>query len=77
MNDPLFPAPLRRSSRSTKPWRNPLFVGPPTRRALDDASRSDEKRQQKAAVNTWEDEGGSTAGAVTGRPFDADSTRRR
>ena len=64
MNDPFFPAPMRRRPRTTNSWTNPLFVGPPTRRALDSASRSEERRQQKVAVNIWEDEGGSTATAL-------------
>jgi hypothetical protein len=42
---------------------NPLFVGPPNRRPLDGKLRrgAQEMRQRRAAINAWEDEGGSLA----------------
>ncbi|HEV8330978.1 MAG TPA: hypothetical protein VGQ22_06140 [Steroidobacteraceae bacterium] len=45
---------------------NPLFVGPPRRHRLDSNSRRSvaEKRQQRAAIKAWEDEGGSLAAPV-------------
>jgi hypothetical protein len=48
---------------SPNPWTNPLFVGPPNRRPIDGNSqrRGADKRQQQAAIGTWEDEGGSIA----------------
>jgi hypothetical protein len=49
---------------SPNPWTNALFVGPPNRRPINGNSHrrsGEEKRQQSAATNTWEDEGGSTA----------------
>lgn len=46
---------------SPNPWTNSLFVGPPNRRPIDGTSRRDARRQRKAAINTWEDEGGSLA----------------
>jgi hypothetical protein len=49
---------------SPNPWTNPFFVGPPNRRPIDGRARREEKRQQRAAVNAWEDEGGSTAASV-------------
>jgi hypothetical protein len=51
---------------SPNPWTNPLFIGPPNRRPIDGNSHRrarEEKRQQRAAINTWEDEGGSIARA--------------
>jgi hypothetical protein len=47
---------------SPNPWTNPFFVGPPSRRPMDGTRLHwEEKRQQRAAINAWEDEGGSTA----------------
>ena len=52
---------------NVNPWMNPRFVGPPRRRLLNSAPRRSvaEKRQQRAAIKAWEDEGGSLGG--TGR----------
>jgi hypothetical protein len=49
---------------SPNPWSNPLFVGPPARRQIDGTSHSVERRQQRAAINAWEDEGGSVAAST-------------
>ncbi|HET9395005.1 MAG TPA: hypothetical protein VFO36_03025 [Nitrospiraceae bacterium] len=52
---------------SPNPWTNALFVGPPNRRPVDGKSHRrgrEEKRQHSAAINTWEDEGGSIATAI-------------
>jgi hypothetical protein len=46
---------------SPNPWTNSLFVGPPNRRQIDGTSHYEERRQQRAAVSAWEDEGGSVA----------------
>jgi hypothetical protein len=46
---------------SPNPWTNSLFVGPPNRRPIDASSHSAERRQQRAAIRAWEDEGGSVA----------------
>jgi hypothetical protein len=45
---------------------NPRFVGPPRRRPLASNPRRGiaEKRQQRAAIKAWEDEGGSLAAPV-------------
>jgi len=64
MNDPLFPSPLLRRPWRANPWADPLFVGPPNRRPISGASPCDEKLRQRAAVNAWEDDGGSTAAAI-------------
>jgi hypothetical protein len=53
---------------SPNPWMNSRFVGPPNRRPIDGNSHRrgvEEKRQQRAAINAWEDEGGSTAAPIT------------
>jgi hypothetical protein len=55
---------------SPNPWTNSLFVGPPNRRPIDGNSHRrgvEEKRQQKAAINAWEDEGGSIAAPIAKR----------
>lgn len=46
---------------SPNPWTNPLFVGPPSCRAIDGTFRRQDRRQLRAAINAWEDEGGSIA----------------
>jgi hypothetical protein len=46
---------------SPNPWTNALFVGPPNRRPIDGTSHSVERRQHRAAISAWEDEGGSVA----------------
>jgi hypothetical protein len=46
---------------SPNPWSNPLFVGPPGQRPVDGTSYSEARQQQRAAINAWEDEGGSVA----------------
>lgn len=49
---------------SPNPWTNPVFVGPPNRRPIDGNLHRrgvQERRQMRAAINTWEDEGGSIA----------------
>ena len=46
---------------SPNPWTNALFVGPPNRRPIDGTSHREARRQQRAAVSAWEDEGGSVA----------------
>lgn len=46
---------------SPNPWTNSLFVGPPNHRPTDGTSHSVERRQQRAAISAWEDEGGSVA----------------
>jgi hypothetical protein len=48
---------------SPNPWSNSLFVGPPARRPIDGTSHFEGRRQQRAAINAWEDEGGSVAAA--------------
>lgn len=55
---------------SPTPWTNPLFVGPPSRRPIAGNSHQAlyvEKRQQRAAINAWEDEGGSIAAPIKKR----------
>jgi hypothetical protein len=49
---------------SPNPWTNRLFVGPPNRRPIDGTSHRAERRQQRAAINSWEGEGGSTAVSI-------------
>jgi hypothetical protein len=49
---------------SPNPWTNSLFVGPPNRRAIDGTSHAEERRQQRAAISAWEDEGGSVAASI-------------
>ena len=49
---------------SPNPWTNPLFVGPPKRRPIDGASHREQRRQQRAAIDAWEDEGGSIAASI-------------
>ena len=49
---------------SPNPWTNSRFVGPPNHRPIDGTSHFEERRQQRAAISAWEDEGGSV-GAST------------
>ena len=49
---------------SPSPWTHPLFVGPPNRRPIDGTSHYQERQQQRAAINAWEDEGGSVAAST-------------
>ncbi len=52
---------------SPNPWTNPLFMGPANRRPIDgDSHRRGraERRQQRTAMNKWEDEGGSLAAPI-------------
>jgi hypothetical protein len=50
--------------RSPNPWSNPLFVGPPSQRPIDGASYYEARQQHRAAINAWEDEGGSVAAPI-------------
>jgi hypothetical protein len=56
---------MRRTAiESPDPWTNPFFIGPPDRRPIDGNSHPggrEERHQQRAAINAWEDEGGSLA----------------
>jgi hypothetical protein len=55
---------------SPNPWTNPLFVGPPNRRPIDGNAHQGQRearRQRRAALNAWEDEGGSIAGSIKKR----------
>jgi hypothetical protein len=49
---------------SPNPWTNPLFVGPPKLRPIDGTAHPAARRQHRAAISVWEDEGGSTAAAI-------------
>jgi hypothetical protein len=56
---------------SPNPWSNSLFVGPPARRPIDGTTPSEERRQHRAAINAWEDEGGSVAASTNPRSLRA------